>query len=90
MIKVNGGQGTGSGFLIKGGYIVTDNHVVTLDGLVRGAALQVYFSNGKSAKGVLVGRDPYSDIAVHQGRGRDRPARSVTGQLRPASPSATR
>jgi S1-C subfamily serine protease len=64
MIKVNGGQGTGSGFLIKGGYIVTDNHVVTLDGLVRGATLRVYFSNGKSAKGVLVGRDPYSDIAV--------------------------
>jgi S1-C subfamily serine protease len=64
MIKVNGGQGTGSGFLIKGGYIVTDNHVVTLDGLVRGAALQVDFSNGKSAKGILVGRDPFSDIAV--------------------------
>jgi putative serine protease PepD len=64
MIKVNGDQGTGSGFLIPGGYIVTDNHVVTLDGLVPGATLEVYFSNGKSAKGVLVGRDPYSDIAV--------------------------
>jgi S1-C subfamily serine protease len=64
MIKVNGGEGTGSGFLIKGGYIVTDNHVVTLDGLVVGGSLQVYFSNGTSAKGVLVGRDPYSDIAV--------------------------
>jgi putative serine protease PepD len=64
MIKVNGDQGTGSGFLIQGDYIVTDNHVVTLDGLVRGATLQVYFSNGKSDKGVLVGRDPYSDIAV--------------------------
>jgi putative serine protease PepD len=64
MIKVNGDQGTGSGFLIQGGYIVTDNHVVTLDGLVPGAALQVYFSNGRSARGVLIGRDPYSDIAV--------------------------
>jgi S1-C subfamily serine protease len=64
MIKVDGDQGTGSGFLIKGGYIVTDNHVVTLDGLVRGAALRVYFSNGKSARGLLVGRDPFSDIAV--------------------------
>jgi S1-C subfamily serine protease len=64
MIKVDGDEGTGSGFLIKGGYIVTDNHVVTLDGLVLGASLQVYFSNGTSAKGVLVGRDPYSDIAV--------------------------
>ena len=64
MIKVNGGEGTGSGFLIKGGYIITDNHVVTLDGLVVGGSLQVYFSNGTSTKGVLVGRDPYSDIAV--------------------------
>lgn len=64
MIKINGGQGTGSGFLIRGGYIVTDNHVVTLDGLVNGASLRVYFSDGRSAKGLLVGRDPYSDIAV--------------------------
>jgi S1-C subfamily serine protease len=78
MIKVNGSQGTGSGFLIKGGYIVTDNHVVTLDGLVRGAALRVYFSNGKSAKGVLVGRDPYSDIAVLKAVGvTDLPALSL-------------
>jgi S1-C subfamily serine protease len=64
MIKVNGGEGTGSGFLIRGGYIVTDNHVVTLDGILSSAALRVYFSDGKSAPGVLVGRDPYSDIAV--------------------------
>jgi putative serine protease PepD len=64
MIKVDGSEGTGSGFLINGGYIVTDNHVVTLDGFVQGASLRVYFSNGTSAKGVLVGRDPYSDIAV--------------------------
>jgi len=64
MIKVNDGQGTGSGFLIHGGYIVTDNHVVTLDGLLTASSLRVYFSNGQSAKGVMVGRDPYSDIAV--------------------------
>jgi putative serine protease PepD len=64
MIKVNGNAGTGSGFVISGGYIVTDNHVVTLDGLVRNASLRVYFSDGKSAAGQVVGRDPYSDIAV--------------------------
>jgi S1-C subfamily serine protease len=69
MIKVNGGEGTGSGFVINGGYIVTDNHVVTLDNQVSNAALEVYFSDGKSAAGQLVGRDPYSDIAIIRARG---------------------
>jgi S1-C subfamily serine protease len=64
MIKVNGGQGTGSGFIIRGGYIVTDNHVVTLDNQVSNAAIRVYFSNGASAAGRLVGRDPFADIAI--------------------------
>ena len=64
MIKVDGAEGTGSGFIIRGGYIVTDNHVVTLDGEVTHASLEVYFSDGKSAPGQLVGRDPYSDIAI--------------------------
>ena len=64
MIKVNGGQGTGSGFIIRGGYIVTDNHVVTLDNQVSNAAIRVYFSNGTSVRGRLVGRDPYADIAI--------------------------
>ncbi|HTZ93376.1 MAG TPA: trypsin-like peptidase domain-containing protein [Streptosporangiaceae bacterium] len=69
MIKVNGGAGTGSGFVIQGGYIVTDNHVVTLDGLVTNASLRVYFSDGKSAAARLIGRDPYSDIAVIKATG---------------------
>jgi len=78
MIKVNGGEGTGSGFIIPGGYIVTDNHVVTLDGLVSNAALEIYFSNGKSANGQLIGRDPYSDIAVIKPEGvTDLPALSL-------------
>jgi S1-C subfamily serine protease len=64
MIKVNGNAGTGSGFVISGGYIITDNHVVTLDGLVSNSSLRVYFSDGKSAAGQVIGRDPYSDIAV--------------------------
>lgn len=64
MIKVNGGQGTGSGFVINGGYIITDNHVVTVDGLVNNASLRVYFADGRSAPARVVGRDPYSDIAV--------------------------
>jgi putative serine protease PepD len=69
MIKINGGEGTGSGFIIKGGYIVTDNHVVTLDNQVPNASLEVYFSNGQSAPGEVVGRDPYSDIAIVKAKG---------------------
>ena len=64
MIKVNGSQGTGSGFIVHGGYIVTDNHVVTLDGQLGHATLQVVFDNGEVAAAQLVGRDPYSDLAV--------------------------
>jgi S1-C subfamily serine protease len=64
MIKVDGAAGTGSGFVIGGGYIVTNNHVVTLDGEVADASLQIYLSNGTSVTGQLVGSDPYSDIAV--------------------------
>jgi len=63
-IRVNGGEGTGSGFIIRGGYIVTNNHVVTLDGHSTSAAIQVVFSNGKTVAGRLVGRDTFSDIAV--------------------------
>ena len=83
MIKVDGGLGTGSGFLIQGGYIVTDNHVVTLDGDAPGASLEVYFSDGSSVAGQLVGRDPYSDIAVI------RPSAPVARPALPLGNSAT-
>jgi putative serine protease PepD len=64
MVRVNGGAGTGSGFVIRGGYIVTDNHVVTLDGNATNATLQIVFQDGAAVPGRLVGRDTYSDIAV--------------------------
>jgi S1-C subfamily serine protease len=64
MIKVDGSMGTGSGFVINGGFIVTDNHVVTLDGQVQHAALQVVLNDGQTEPARVVGADPYSDIAV--------------------------
>jgi putative serine protease PepD len=64
MIKVDGAEGTGSGFIINGGYILTDNHVVTLDGQVRHASLQVILNGGQAEPARLIGTDPYSDIAV--------------------------
>jgi len=69
MIKVNGGTGTGSGFIINGGYIITNNHVVTLDGQVKRAKLQVVFNGGQTTQAKLVGTDPFSDIAVIQPQG---------------------
>jgi S1-C subfamily serine protease len=64
MIRVDGAQGTGSGFVIRGGYIVTDNHVVTLDGTARSTRLQIVLGDGQTLPARLVGRDTYSDIAV--------------------------
>jgi S1-C subfamily serine protease len=64
MIRVNGSDGTGSGFVIPGGYIVTNNHVVTLDGNNSSTSLQVVFQSGLTVSARLVGRDTYSDIAV--------------------------
>jgi S1-C subfamily serine protease len=64
MIRVNGGEGTGSGFAVRGGFVITDNHVVTLDGHARDATLQIVFGNGVTVPARLVGRDTYSDIAV--------------------------
>ncbi|MEV5411642.1 trypsin-like peptidase domain-containing protein [Thermopolyspora sp. NPDC052614] len=54
--------GTGSGFIIQGGYIVTNNHVVAAAG--PSGEITVNFNNGKSSPAKLVGADPSSDIAV--------------------------
>ncbi|MFI7050073.1 trypsin-like peptidase domain-containing protein [Streptosporangium sandarakinum] len=63
-LAVSGGSGanTGSGFLIKGGYVVTNNHVVA--GAANGGEIQIQFSNRKSSPARIVGRDPESDLAV--------------------------
>ncbi|MFI6325202.1 S1C family serine protease [Nonomuraea sp. NPDC050556] len=53
---------TGSGFLIKGGYIVTNNHVVAM--AAKGGEIRILFNNRKSTNGRIVGRDPSSDLAV--------------------------
>lgn len=57
-----GEQGTGSGFVIEGGYVITNNHVVAR--AQDGGALRVTFHSGKSAQASVVGTDSASDIAV--------------------------
>ncbi|GLW07504.1 hypothetical protein Misp01_26340 [Microtetraspora sp. NBRC 13810] len=61
-VEGNGEAGTGSGFLIKGGYVLTNNHVVAVAG--QGGDIKIQFNNRKVTAGRIVGRDPASDLAV--------------------------
>ncbi|TLM86825.1 S1C family serine protease [Pseudarthrobacter sp. NamE5] len=57
--------GTGSGIILDDrGHILTNTHVVTLDGQTANAALQVRTSEGRVIGAKLVGTDPLSDLAV--------------------------
>jgi serine protease Do len=51
--------GSGSGFFIDGGYIVTNNHVVD-----NARKLRVRFEDGEEVEGRLVGSDSKTDLAV--------------------------
>ena len=64
MIKVSNGTegGAGTGFIVRGGYIVTNNHVVAP--AVSGGSMQVVFNDGRTTTATIVGHDPNSDIAV--------------------------
>jgi S1-C subfamily serine protease len=67
-IETKGGDsaGTGSGVMIDGkGYIVTNDHVVTLAGqLTSGQQITVVFLDGHRVAAQIVGRDPKTDLAV--------------------------
>jgi putative serine protease PepD len=65
-ISVSGGSsgGTGSGVVLDGGYILTNTHVVTLDGATAKPTITVQTSSGKLLDATLVGTDPIADLAV--------------------------
>ena len=66
-LSVEGSQGGGSGsgiILSKDGYVLTNNHVVTLDGQLSEPNIQVSDNNGKLYKASVVGTDPVYDLAV--------------------------
>ena len=52
-------RGSGSGFFIAGGYIVTNNHVVA-----DAKSLNVVLPDGRELNGTVVGTDPRTDLAV--------------------------
>ena len=64
-IRVGENGGTGSGVMINGdGYIVTNNHVVSLAATNPGSTLEVIFADGNRVGAAIVGRDPKTDLAV--------------------------
>jgi putative serine protease PepD len=66
-ISVTGGQsgGTGSGIILsEDGYVLTNTHVVTLDGATGEPTIQVKTNDGHLYTAELVGTDPLSDLAV--------------------------
>ncbi len=67
-LEVSGDQGAGSGSGViynEDGYIVTNAHVVTLDGAAgSNPEIRVWLSDGRILDGTLVGTDPFADLAV--------------------------
>lgn len=66
-IDVAGAQagGTGSGVILSSdGYVLTNTHVVTLDGQTGDATIQVKTADGALYSAKLVGTDPVVDLAV--------------------------
>ncbi|MBT2516359.1 trypsin-like peptidase domain-containing protein [Streptomyces sp. ISL-90] len=66
-ISVSSGQGggTGSGIILSDdGYVLTNTHVVTLDGATADPSIKVKTSDGRLFDAELVGTDPLSDLAV--------------------------
>lgn len=67
-LEVSGGSASGSGSGViysSDGYIVTNAHVVTLDGAAaNGGTVRVKLSDGRIFAGEVVGTDPYADLAV--------------------------
>ena len=66
-IYVTGSSASGSGsgvVLSRDGYVLTNNHVVTLDSSTDQAGIQVRTTDGALYTATVVGTDPTSDLAV--------------------------
>jgi len=64
-VKSDSAAGTGSGVVIDNqGHILTNTHVVTLEGKTNTGTISVQSSSGRLYPATLVGIDPLSDLAV--------------------------
>lgn len=58
-------SGSGSGIVLDSdGHILTNTHVVTLDGQISNPSVEVKFSDGTVREAEIIGTDPTSDLAV--------------------------
>jgi putative serine protease PepD len=63
--KSSDAGGTGSGVVLTDdGYVLTNTHVVTLDGATGDAAIKVQTNDGRLFTAKVIGTDPISDLAV--------------------------
>jgi putative serine protease PepD len=63
--RSNTAGGTGSGVILSSdGYVLTNNHVITLGGASSDATIQVTTSDGRIFAAEVVGTDPTVDLAV--------------------------
>ncbi len=64
-VRTASAYGTGSGFVIDpAGYILTNNHVISMAANDRSAKLEVVFSDRNRVPARIVGRDIHTDLAV--------------------------
>ena len=73
--------GSGSGFFIDGGYIVTNNHVVD-----DAKKMTVVLNDGRELQATLVGTDPKTDLAVVKVTGNNLPRALSWGNSSAARP----
>lgn len=74
-------MGSGSGFFIEGGYIVTNNHVVD-----DAKKMTVVLNDGRELSAQLVGTDPKTDLAVIKVSGSNLPRALAWGNSTQARP----
>jgi putative serine protease PepD len=64
-VSTSSESGTGSGIIMSGdGYVLTNNHVVTLDGDSSSGTISVTATDGHIYAAKVVGTDPLNDLAV--------------------------
>jgi putative serine protease PepD len=64
-VSSDSAAGTGSGVVLSAdGFVLTNTHVVTLDGATSDPTVSVTTTDGRLLKATVVGTDPISDLAV--------------------------